>query len=110
MNEIQRFAVIQELELYLKSKGIFFYKESPFNELMETKRKFRADYSFTHPDNAADYIIELNGGQWQSGRHNRGGKGYETDLYKINLACSNGYRVLQYTYEMLARQEYKDFS
>jgi len=109
MNEIQRTAVVQEFEAYLKSKGIHAYKETPFKELMETTRRFRADYSFTNPVNAADYIVEINGGSFINGRHNRGGKGYETDLYKVSLACSSGYRVLQFTYEMLARQEYKDF-
>lgn len=42
--------------------------------------------------------------------HNRGGKGYETDLQKINLAQRNDYKVFQYTYEMLQRREYlEDF-
>ena len=42
--------------------------------------------------------------------HNRGGKGYENDLQKINLAQRNGYTVFQYTYEMLQRREYiEDF-
>jgi hypothetical protein len=54
-------------------------------------------------------MVEINGGQWIRGRHNRGGEGYEEDLTKLNLAQSFGFKVYQFTYEMLERQEYKNY-
>ncbi len=50
------------------------------------------------------------------GRHTRAGKvkgkeytQYENDLNKINLAQFHGFRIYQFTYEMLARLEYKEY-
>lgn len=78
-------------------------EEQIFNRIMDTKRRFRADYFCPN----LRLIIELNGGQWVNGRHNRGGKSYETDLLKINLAQRNNYQIWQYTYEMISRGELK---
>ena len=78
-------------------------QEIVFNTIMPTKRRFRADYYCPN----LKLIIELNGGQWVNGRHNRGGKGYENDLTKINMAQRNGFQVWQYTYEMIERGELK---
>lgn len=78
-------------------------QEVVFSSIMPTKRKFRADYLCLN----LKLIIELNGGQWVNGRHNRCGKGYENDLTKINLAQRNGFQVWQYTYEMISRGELK---
>jgi very-short-patch-repair endonuclease len=44
--------------------------------------------------------IEIEGGTWASGRHNRGA-GYEKDLEKYNTAVRLGYRVLRYTTSMV---------
>ena len=77
-------------------------REAVFSHLMPTKRKFRAD--FLCPK--LRLIIEINGGQFNSGRHTRGGKGYETDLTKLNLAQMNGYKIIQFTYQMLERGEH----
>ena len=74
---------------------------------MDTKRRFRADYFIYKA--SRNCIVEINGGQWVNGRHNRGGEGYENDLTKLNLANENNYEVYQFTYEMLLRQEYKQF-
>jgi len=101
MNQLTRIAVILELEQYLKKYG--FAKEVLFNKIMPTKRQFRADYFLP----SFDIIIEVNGGQFSRGRHNRGGKGYENDLTKLNIAQQNGFKIFQFTYEMLARLEYK---
>lgn len=79
--------------------------EMPFSRLLPTKRKFRADFYLPKYRT----VIEINGGQFMGGRHNRGGKGYETDLYKLNLAQLYGYKVFQFTYEMLERREYLNF-
>ena len=104
MTAAQRKKLLQEFEQHLRNCGYEFEKEVMFNTIMDTKRRFRADY-FIPPY----WIVEINGGQWVNGRHNRGGAGYENDLRKINIAQSNGIYVFQFTYEMLAKQEYKDF-
>ncbi len=36
-------------------------------------------------------------------------KGYENDLTKLNIAQHNGFKVYQFTYEMLMRREYTNF-
>ncbi|NCD41711.1 MAG: hypothetical protein EOL88_06420 [Bacteroidia bacterium] len=98
--------LLQNFEMYLskkfgwvKEKGVT--TEVVFNKIMPTRRQFRADYLIE------DIIIEINGGQWINGRHNRGGKGYENDLTKINTAQYYGFKVYQFTYEMLKKQTYK---
>jgi len=109
MNALKRTALIQEFEEYLKGSVLSFKKEVVFSSIMNTKRKFRADYFIEFPNYYKNCIIEINGGQWSNGRHNRGGKGYENDLTKLNLAQKNGFRIFQFTYEMLERQEYKEY-
>jgi len=94
--------LLQELEKHLKKLDAGACKEAVFSHFMPTKRLFRAD--FLCPN--IRVIVEVNGGQWVNGRHNRGGKGYEDDLTKLNLAQMNGYKVLQFTYEMLERGEH----
>ena len=97
-------ALLLELETYLK-RFDEVQKEKTFNKIMPTKRLFRCDYLLPN----LKIIVEVNGGQWNNGRHNRGGKGYENDLMKLNIAQKNGYKVYQFTYEMLIRMEYRDF-
>ena len=84
-------------ETMLKNANIEFQKEVVFSKIMPTKRKFRADYYLPE----LKTIVEINGGQFVNGRHNRGGKGYENDLIKSNMASLNGFFYLQYTYQML---------
>ena len=84
MTKEKRKKILLEFENYLKSKGYGYRKEAVFNDIMPTKRRFRADY-FIPPC----YIIEINGGQWTQGRHTRGGTGYENDLMKLNIASQN---------------------
>jgi hypothetical protein len=50
-------------------------------------------------------MVEINGGVFVNGRHTRGGGGYETDLIKLNLAQMNGFKVFQFTYQMLEKGE-----
>ena len=97
-------ALLFEFENYLK-RFDEVQKEKTFNKIMPTKRLFRCDYLLPN----LKIIVEVNGGQWTNGRHNRGGKGYENDLMKLNIAQKNGYKVYQFTYEMLMRMEYRDF-
>lgn len=105
MNKIQRKALYQELINYCLTLDEDTYQEAVFNTFLDTKRRFRADVLLPNKKT----IVEVNGGQFSGGRHNRGGRGYETDLFKLNLASSKGYKVLQFTYEMLVREEYKLF-
>jgi len=46
--------------------------------------------------------IELEGGQWVSGRHNRPGQGYEGDIEKYNTAALMGWFVLRFTTDMMS--------
>lgn len=105
MDRLTRIGLSTEFERYLAEKYSIFKKEVVFNKFMKTKRSFRADYLLPFEN----IIIEINGGQWINGRHNRGGKGYQSDLTKLNIAAHNGYKVFQFTYEMLQSQEYKKY-
>lgn len=92
-----------ELLKYLKKNYEVVKEEVVFNKIMDTNRRFRADYFIPKEK----IIVELNGGQFIQGRHNRGGKGYEDDLRKGNMAQINGFKYYQFTYQMLKRGEYK---
>lgn len=112
--DVIRKALLQEFETFLYKNKIHFEKEVMYKKLFDTKRQFRADYVLNKINNGGInelfITVEINGGQHINGRHNRGGKGYENDLQKINLAQRNDYKVFQYTYEMLRRREYvEDF-
>jgi len=102
IGNIKRLALYTELFNRLKQLDSATAMEVPFYRFMPTKRRFRAD--FLCPN--LKMIVEVNGGQFTRGRHVRGGKGYETDLEKINLAQMHEYKVLQFTYEMLERGEH----
>ena len=54
-------------------------------------RKFRIDFSFTEKKLA----IEIEGGAWQNGRHNRG-TGFISDMEKYNLLTVMGWKLLRY--------------
>jgi len=60
------------------------------------RRKWRAD--FYHP--ATKTIIEIDGGLWMRGRHNRA-QGYSADCEKLNAATMLGYRVIRLTSKQL---------
>lgn len=94
---LRRKVLYRELFEELKKYDPDCEKEVPFSRFMNTERRFRADFFCP----ALSLIIEVNGGQWINGRHNRGGKSYENDLTKINLAQASGFHVMQFTYEML---------
>lgn len=101
LNKVEKIAVTNEFLGYLKAKFGQVYAEVNYSEIMPTKRRFRADYMIK-----PNILIEINGGQFMNGRHNRGGKGYENDLIKGNLAQKCGYKFYQFTYEMLLKREY----
>ncbi len=59
----------------------------------DEERKWAADY-FLETPNGQKIIIELDGGVWTSGRHNRAG-GFINDCIKLNAAALLGYRVIR---------------
>jgi hypothetical protein len=61
------------------------------------KRKWRFDFAWP----ASRIAVEINGGVWVQGRHNRG-KGYLADLEKMNAAQAAGWRVGQFTPQQTA--------
>jgi very-short-patch-repair endonuclease len=96
-------ALKKELKAFLSRSIGETIEEVVFNKIM------RADYCILDKK----IIIEVNGGQYNGGRHTRAGavKGkvytqYENDLNKLNLAQRNGWKVFQFTYQMLARRVY----
>lgn len=112
MDKFERQLVIQEFEKHLVSEYGGFREEVLFSSIMNTKRRYRADYFLPE----YNIIVEINGGQWNGGRHTRAGKikgkqytQYENDLNKLNIAQKHGYAIYQFTYEMLLRMEYKQF-
>lgn len=71
---------------------LFEYKFHP-------SRKWRADAACLE----ADLLIEIEGGTWVNGRHNRG-EGYRKDCEKYNAAALMGWRVVRFTPDMLIPQ------
>lgn len=61
-----------------------------------SERKWRFDFAF--PDKKI--AVEIEGGVWSAGRHNRG-SGFITDIDKYNSAAILGWRVMRYTTEMV---------
>lgn len=59
-------------------------------------RRWRLDFAWVEKKVA----IEVNGGTWISGRHNRG-NGYINDMEKMNALQMLGWRVLQFTPQQL---------
>lgn len=91
-----------------KSDEMIFYTllknndiEIPVAEYLfakELKRKFRFDYCYPEKKIA----IEIEGGVWINGRHNRP-SGFIKDMEKYNIACLLGYRILRFTIQDLKK-------
>lgn len=75
---------------YLETElpGIEVIKELPFH----STRKWRFDYAIP----SVKVAIEIDGGVWEYGRHNRP-EGYIDDMEKLNTAASMGWLVLRFT-------------
>lgn len=67
-----------------------------FKFAAELKRQFRADIGFPQEH----LLIEIEGGNWTSGRHTRG-QGYEDDCEKYSIASILGYTLIRVTYGMI---------
>lgn len=70
------------------------------DNLPEPQTEYRFDdarrwrFDFAWPDRRL--AVEVNGGEWSEGRHNRAG-GMAADYEKLNAATIAGWRVLQFT-------------
>ncbi|HIF5855127.1 TPA: DUF559 domain-containing protein [Vibrio parahaemolyticus] len=73
--------------------------EVPMSEYrFHETRRWRFD--FAYPDQLL--AIEVEGGTWRNGRHNRA-KGYEADCEKYNTAALRGWTVLRFTGDMIKK-------
>lgn len=68
-------------------------------------RKWKFDFAFTDQKIA----VEVEGGTWKQGRHNRGG-GYESDCRKYSHAAILGWRIIRVTTEMVLSGEAVDLT
>ena len=59
-------------------------------------RKWKADFCWRDEK----IIAECEGGQWITGRHQRG-QGFEDDMIKYNTATLMGYRVFRFTKNLI---------
>jgi very-short-patch-repair endonuclease len=76
--------------------GLTYTSEYRFHET----RKWRVDFAFLMPKVA----IEIEGGTWVSGRHNRGA-GMHGDMEKYNELTLAGWRLLRFTGDMVKSGE-----
>lgn len=73
------------------------FRLDPVRELtFHPKRKWRFDFAW--PDKKI--AVEVEGGTWQIGRHQRA-SGFAADCEKYNAAAVLGWRVLRFTTEMI---------
>jgi very-short-patch-repair endonuclease len=70
----------------------------------DSKRKWAFDFAWVEHKLA----LEVDGGTWSRGRHNRGA-GYEEDCKKINEATCQGWRVLRVTTKQVESGEAIDW-
>lgn len=85
----------ETLALHLHANGIEFEREvCPI-----PGRKWRVDFLLR-----PSLVVEVEGGSWQIGRHQRPG-GFEKDCSKYNELTLAGYSVLRYTSDMVKRGE-----
>lgn len=63
------------------------------------KRKFRFDFAWP----AVKLAVEINGGQWINGGHNRGG-GMNNDCDKKRLAIEADWRVMEFTGDDISKR------
>lgn len=62
-------------------------------------RRWRFDFAYPHLT-AGPLAIEVEGGTWSRGRHNRGA-GFKADCEKYNEATIRGWRVIRVTGGMI---------
>jgi len=84
------------LSLQLAERGIQAIPQFRF----DLNRKWRFDFAVK----AGRLGIEIEGGTWVNGGHNRG-TGYENNCRKYNSAIKHGWRVLRFTTDMVMSLE-----
>lgn len=67
-----------------------------YEKYFHPSRKWRADAYLPE----YNVLIEIDGGTWTNGRHNRA-QGFEADCEKLNAAALLGYHVLRFTSNMV---------
>ena len=88
-----------ELELLLATQIEQAGIQAPEQEWrFHSTRRWRFDFAWPHLQ--SKLAIEVHGGTWSRGRHVRG-KGFEGDCDKNNAATILGWRVLQFTGDMV---------
>jgi hypothetical protein len=87
-----------ELAFQLDAVGLEYLREFRFHPT----RKWRADFCVS--SDATSILVEVEGGTWANGRHNRG-YGMVEDIYKYNAEAIMGYRLLRFTPEMVTSGE-----
>ena len=87
----------QAFEQYLINNNIEYQKEYKFIP----NRRFRADFYLEK----YRLLIEIEGGMWSNGRHNRG-SGYRADCDKYNLATLHGYKLIRFCTEHIKNNDY----
>lgn len=89
------------LEKHFVELKVKFTREFKFHP----QRKWKFDYLLLAPGNIA---VEIEGGVWIQGRHNRG-QGFMDDCEKYNAAAMYGYRVLRFPTEQVLDGSAKEF-
>lgn len=80
------------LSFQMRANNIEHQREYPFAK--PAGRRFRSDFR------VGKLLIEVEGGVWTGGRHNRPA-GFSRDMEKYNLATELGFSVLRYTPEQV---------
>jgi hypothetical protein len=87
-----------ELAFQLDAVGLKYLRQFRFHP----KRKWPSDFCVS--SDATSILVEVEGGTWANGRHNRG-YGMVEDMYKYNAAAIMGYRLLRFTPAMVTNGE-----
>jgi len=74
--------------------------------LFAKPRRFRFDFAW--PNKPIGIAVEIEGGTWSAGRHNRG-SGFVNDCRKYNLAAHLGWKVFRFTTDMVISGEAIEF-
>lgn len=78
--------------MYCRVYGLTPEREYRFHP----SRRWKFDFAFP----ALKIAVEIEGGAWSNGRHNRG-SGFRADLEKYNTALLLGWSVFRFTTEMV---------